>query len=564
MRETMLCGKGLRNSLRCREVRVGVVLLGLVLVVFLQTAGFDFVNFDDDVYVENNPAVQAGLNRQTVLWALTTNYQANWHPLTWISLMVDTEAAKLAGWLFDLSLGRSNSGFYHLSNVLFHAANTVLLFVVLNAMTGALWKSAFVAALFGVHPLHIESVAWISERKDVLSTLFWLFTMLAYVRYARTGTRKDYWAVLILYAVGLTAKPMLVSLPIVLCLLDLWPLRRLQLERQGACGAAAPLLKEKSPLFVLAAASCVVTLWAQKSGGAVARLDVYPFGVRLANAFVSYAAYLLKTVWPANLSVLYLHPGRNLPIWQVLCSGIFLFLATAAAVRLARSRQYATVGWFWYLVTLIPVIGLVQVGKQAMADRYTYVPIIGIFILVAWGVPEVLAVRSDRVERLSRLCLSAAAVVVVLVMVLTSYRAVGVWRSSISLFTQALKVDPTNALAYNNLGNALVDLGEFSRAIDCYHKALRYRPEYADARYNLAEAYRQSGAIDKAITEYKRVIAMYPRYIKARNNLGSVYALQGKYDLAIEQFRAVLRIDPQNASARSNLKNVLRAKALGL
>ncbi len=559
-----LRSKVLWSYLKSADAQFGLLLVVLVFAVFLQTARFDFVNFDDDVYVENNPAVQAGLNRQTILWALTTNYQANWHPLTWISLMADTEAAKAASWLFDISLGRHNSGFYHLSNVFIHAANTVLLFVVFNTMTGAFWRSAFVAALFAMHPLHVESVAWISERKDVLSTLFWLLTMLAYMRYARDANLRNYGIMLVIYILGLMAKPMLVSLPIILCLLDLWPLKRITFNSGRVSKAIVPLIKEKIPLFALAAASCAVTLWAQKSGGAVARLDVYPLGVRLANALVSYVAYLIKTAWPANLSVLYLHPGRNLPVWQVVCCGVLLLAATTWAIRSVCSRQYVTVGWLWYLITLIPVIGLVQVGKQAMADRYTYVPLIGIFVVLAWGLPDLLAASDTSPVRFRRTLLSLAAIGVVLILAFTSYRAVGVWRDSISLFSQALKVDPTNALAYNNLGNALVDIGEFSRAIYCYRKALKYRPEYADARYNLAEAYRQAGDVDKAIAEYKRVIRMYPNYIKARNNLGSVYALQRKYDLAIAQFKAVLKIDPENEGARKNLKNALRAKTLGL
>ena len=544
------------------DFRLGLALVVLVLAVFGQTTGFEFVNFDDDVYVQNNPAVQLGLNRQTLLWALTTNYQANWHPLTWVSLMLDTDVAKIAGWLFDISLGRENSGFYHLSNVLLHAANTVLLFVVFNAMTGMRWRSAFVAALFAVHPLHIESVAWISERKDVLSTFFWLLTMLAYVSYSQRTDTRSYWSVVALYCLGLMSKPMLVSLPIILILLDVWPFRRT--NRVGECGWKFMLwsLRGKALLFALSAVSCGITLWAQRSGGAIAKLEAYPFGVRFANAFVSYVKYLAKTVWPGELSVLYLHPGSSLPTWQVVCAGAFLVLATAVAISLVKSRSYVTVGWLWFVITLIPVIGLVQVGKQAMADRYTYVPLIGVFLLVGWAVPDLLRLGATSTGRWKQITVSIAAIATICTFAVVSYRSVGVWRNSVTLFTQALKVDPTNSLAYNNLGNALVDLGEFSKAIECYHKALKYHPEYADARYNLAEAYRQAGDVDKAIAEYKRVIQMYPKYLKARNNLGSIYALQGKYDLAIAQFEEVLKVDPHNESARNNLVNARRAKMM--
>lgn len=553
-----------RRLLGSVDFRLGVTLAILVLVVFLQTVNFDFVNFDDDVYVENNPAVQSGLNRHAFIWALTTNYQANWHPLTWISLMVDTEVARIATWFFDISLGRHNSGFYHLTNVILHAANTVLLYIVLNAMTGIRWRSAFVAALFAVHPLHVESVAWISERKDVLSTLFWMLTMLSYVNYVRVRTAHSYWTVLVLYLLGLMSKPMLVSLPIVLLLLDLWPLRRIQLADRNPDSTISQLLREKLPLFVLAIASCFVTLWAQHSGGAVARIEAYPLGVRVANALVSYIAYLVKMVRPTELSVLYLHPGRNLPVWQVIGSAIILVLASIFAIKSARSRPYVMVGWFWYFITLIPVIGLIQVGKQAMADRYTYVPLIGIFVLIAWGLPDLVSVLAGQRYRVVSAALRCFAIVVIGVLAVMCYSAVGVWRNSITLFSQALKVDPTNSLAYNNLGNALSDLGEFDQAIECYNKALRYHPEYADARYNLAEAYRQSGEVDKAISEYKRVIRMYPGYTKARNNLGSIYALQGKYDLAIAEFEAALKVDPDNPDIRRNLENARRAKESGL
>ncbi|MGQ9455739.1 MAG: tetratricopeptide repeat protein [Armatimonadota bacterium] len=554
----------MRRLLGSVDFRLGVALVVLVLAVFLQTIHFDFVNFDDDVYVENNPAVQSGLNRHAVIWALTTNYQANWHPLTWISLMVDTEVAKIATWLFDINLGRHNSGLYHLTNVIFHASNTVLLYVVLSAVTGMRWRSAFVAAVFAVHPLHVESVAWVSERKDVLSTLFWMLTMLSYVNYVRDKTTRSYWTVLVFYLLGLMSKPMLVSLPIILLLLDVWPLRRIQLADCDMGSTISQLLREKLPLFVLAIASCFVTLWAQHSGGAVARIEVYPLGVRVANALVSYIVYLVKMVCPTELSVLYLHPGRSLPVYQVMGSAIILVLVSIFAIKSVRSRPYVMVGWLWYIITLIPVIGLIQVGKQAMADRYTYVPLIGIFILMAWGLPDLFLALTGQRSRMVSAVLGCFALAGVGVLAVICYSAVGVWRNSITLFDQALKVDPTNSLAYNNLGNALVDLGEFDRAIECYNKALQYHPEYADARYNLAEAYRQSGEVDKAISEYKRVIRMYPKYIKARNNLGSLYALQGKYDLAIAEFEAALEVDPENPDIRRNLENARKARGRGL
>jgi len=536
------------------ELWIAVCLAILTLVLYAQTVNFDFTSFDDDKYAQENPAVRIGVRSQTVLWALRANYMANWHPLTWISLMADTDAATIANWVFDISLGRQNSGFHHLGNIVLHAANAVLLFIVLNVMTGRRWPSAFTAALFAVHPLHVESVAWISERKDVLSTLFWLLTMLAYFHYVRKPGPNSYLWVLVAYALGLMSKAMLVSLPIVLLLLDFWPLRR-------DVRPFRRLVFEKVPLFVMAAFTCVLTVWAQKSGGAVASITAYPLGVRLANAAVAYFAYLWKMLWPVGLSILYIHPGRSLPMWQVVGSAIGLVAVTAAAVRLARSRPYVTVGWLWYLITLVPVIGIVQVGKQAMADRYTYIPLIGIFVVVAWGVPSLLGIASERPSRVRSIALAIAACAVVAVLAVMTYARVGIWRNNLTLFSSTLEVDPTNSFAHCGLGTELLHQGDTEGGIRHLRMALKYHPEYTDARYNLAEAYREAGRIDEAIAEYKRVIRQCPWYAQAHNNLGGIYAMQGKYDLAIAEFKAALKADPASRSARDNLRKAQRAKA---
>ena len=326
----------------------------------------------------------------------------------------------------------------------------------------------------------------------------------------------------------------------------------------------ARLLLEKAPLLALAAVSCAVTLWAQRSGGAVAALESYPLGVRLANAAVACAAYLWKMIRPSGLNILYLHPGASLPVWQVVCCAAGLVVVTVLAIRAARTRPYVAVGWLWYVITLLPVIGLVQVGKQAMADRYTYVPLIGIFIIIAWGVPDLLGVRQDRPSRGRLSALGVAACALVLVLAAAAYPVVGTWRNSITLFTRAIQVDPTNSLAYNNIGNALLAQGDADGAVANLREALKHHPEYTDAQYNLANAFYAQGNIDGAIAQFKRVIRGCPRFAGAHNNLGSIYAQQRRYDQAIAELETALKIDPNSRSARANLENARRVKSGGM
>ncbi len=375
-----------------REILICLFLVLATLTVYWQVGNYEFVNFDDDKYIIENFHVQKGLTRDSVIWAFTATHVSNWHPLTWLSHMLD----------FQL-YGLNPSG-HHLTNVFFHLVNTLLLFLVLKLMTGALWRSGLVAALFAVHPLHVESVVWVAERKDVLSTLFWMLTLWAYLGYTKRPGVKRYLVILLAFALGLMAKPMLVTLPFVLLLLDYWPLKRIELGQSaiGLPAASQPstiankpgaqafrLLLEKTPMFVLAAVSSVVTFIVQKSGGAVGALETYPFKIRMANALLSYVIYLKKMIWPQNLAVFYPHPGQSLPMWQAAGAGLLLVVVSIAVIRAGRRYPYLPVGWLWYVGTLVPVIGLVQVGDQAMADRYTYVSLIGLFIVVAWGVPDV-------------------------------------------------------------------------------------------------------------------------------------------------------------------------------
>lgn len=372
------------NRLKIRpDLLISLFLVMAILAVYLQVRNHDFINFDDDLYVTINPHVQAGLTLDSITWAFTSTRASNWHPLTWLSHMLDCQIYGM------------NPGQHHLTNVLFHILNTLLLFFVFMRMTKDLWQSGFVAALFALHPLHVESVVWLAERKDVLSTFFWMLTLWSYVRYVERSGLNRYLPVLFFFILGLMAKPMLVTLPFVLLLLDYWPLKRFRLGSSEDGQDCRPerfylgFIWEKIPLFLLSAGSSVITYMVQKSSGAVSTLAVIPVHVRIANAIVSYVSYIGKMIWPHNLTILYPYL-KSIIYWQVVGAGLLLAVITVVVFRMMKTKPYVAVGWFWFLGTLVPVIGLVQVGLQAMADRYTYVPLIGLFIMVAWGVPDIL------------------------------------------------------------------------------------------------------------------------------------------------------------------------------
>jgi len=549
-----------KTKMDSRHLLVCALLVLITTIVYWQVIGFDLTNFDDNKYILENPAVLAGLSNATVRWAMTANYQANWHPLTWMSLMVDTDVGKLATRLFDVDLGNNNAGVYHFTNLLLHIANTILLYLLLYSLTGSRWRSLFVAALFAVHPLHVESVAWVTERKDVLSTFFWILTTLYYVKYVNRPSSKPYLLMIAAYALGVMAKSMLVSLPLVLLLLDLWPLRRLDLSADRATVKASlhSLVAEKMPLFIIAAISCALTVWAQRAGGAVGSFANYSLQVRAANATVACISYVCKMVWPSNLAILYPHPGNSLPVWEVVGACLLLVAVTVAAIRGARVRPYVMVGWLWYLITLMPVIGLVQVGKQAMADRYTYVPLIGLFIIIAWAVPDIAIARSK-----ARAAVAAIAVVSIAALMVSAHHVTGYWKDSITLFSNAIGVTQGNSLAYNNLGSAYLDVGQPREAEQMFRKALIYHPEYTDAAYNLGNAFRDQGRDDEAMAEYKVVIAACPGYTLAHDNLGILLAQRGKLDAAIAEFRQTLKINPNDAGAQSNLRAAIALQREG-
>jgi Flp pilus assembly protein TadD len=524
------------------------------LIVYASVRHHDFVNFDDDDYVTANPVVLRGLTWHGVAWAFTTEHAVNWHPLTWLSHMLDVQ-------LYGL-----DAGAHHLTNLLFHIGNTLLLFGLLHRMTGALGRSAFVAGLFAVHPLHVESVAWVAERKDVLSTLFWMLTLWAYIEYVkrpdlRQSSRRRYAAVLLFFALGLMAKQMLVTLPLVLLLLDFWPLGRVGIGPNPAGGwapardgwaTAGRLVWEKLPLLALAAASSIATFVIHQRGGAVIILSAIPLQLRIENALVSYVVYIGKMLWPAGLAVLYPYP-QSLSAWSVAVAFVTLTGISVAVIWAAPRRPYLPVGWFWYLGTLVPVIGLIQVGDQAIADRYTYIPLIGLFIIVAWGVPDLLVRWPLRRVVLPKIALPAAACLVILACAITARGQLEYWEDSTTLWTHTLAVTTRNNIAHNNLGATLADQGKTDEAIAHYSEALRIKSDYADAHNNLGVALADQGKLDEAIAHYSEALRIKPGYSDAHSNLGIALADQGNLDEAIAQFTEALRINPDSAKAHNNL-----------
>jgi len=535
-----------------------LLLIAVTLAVYWPVLRCDFVNYDDPDYFTANPHVQTGLKPANLLWAFTTRHASNWHPLTWLSLMLDEE-------LF----GKGPFG-PHLTNLLLHGANTVLLFLLLRCLTAATWRSAIVAALFALHPLHVESVAWVAERKDVLSTFFGLLSLWAYACHAQgvTGgmcrvTRMEsvlsrvtchvsrfYWLALFFFALGLMSKPMLVTLPLVMLLLDWWPLGRMsRVESRGS--RVRSLVLEKIPFFLLSAISCAVAFIAQQKGGAVTALTRISLSQRLDNAFVSYVRYLGKTFWPVNLTVLYplpVHWDARLVIFSLLP----VIGLSVAAVWLGRKQPFVSVGWFWFVGTLVPVIGLVQVGIQSMADRYTYVPLIGVFIILVWGLGAVCASL-----RVTRPLIIFFAMTVLVACAFRTRDQLRFWQNDETLFRHTLAVTKNNYLAYNNLGTWLSKKGQIAEAMDCFHKSLQINPNDSDVLYNLGNAFARLGNWDEAINHYQHALQIIPNQPDILDNLGFALAAKKQFADAIACFEAVLKLDPDSADAHNNLATVL-------
>jgi protein O-mannosyl-transferase len=525
-----------RNKLYVISICAALALATIIAYEPVRHNGF--INYDDPKYITENPNVNRGITRQSITWAFTKVHSANWHPLTWVSHILDCQ-------LFGL-----NPFWHHLVSLLFHIANALLLFWILTNITDAIWPSAFVAAVFALHPVHVESVAWAAERKDVLSSLFWMLTMLAYIRYAERPNLRRYSLVLLAFVMGLMAKPMLVTLPFVLLLLDYWPLgRKLSIPN---------LLLEKVPLFVLSALSCVITLIAQHSGGAIVPLksvsrESESLGSQIANIFVSYIKYIGKTIWPSRLAVYY--PRTHLGLSEttaVIC--VLLFILISFGVYVGRRKKYITTGWLWYVGTLVPVIGLVQVGSQAMANRYMYIPMIGLLIIAAWAAKDLIANR-PRWEIVAAVLATAA---LSSLLILTRMQ-VKHWQDSLTLFGYTLEVTENNAVAENNYGWALSEAGRLDEAMLRFTNAARLRPAFADAQGNMCNVLLKQGKLDEAIVCLNELIGRNMGTAEAHYNLGVALGMQKKYDDAIKSLAMALQLDAEYPNAHRKMGEMLLA-----
>jgi tetratricopeptide (TPR) repeat protein len=513
---------------------VCIFLIAITWFVFGQTVRYDFVNYDDDAYVYANPLIRSGLTIPGATYAFSGRHSGNWHPLTTLSHMLDCQ------------LWGSHAGGHHLTNIVLHTIAVVLLFLILRQMTGALWRSAFVAAVFAVHPLRVESVAWISERKDVLSAVFFMLTLGFYLRYVRYPSVKRYLAVVGSFALGLMCKPTLVTVPLILLLLDYWPLGRFRAsEVRGQRSVVRNLVVEKIPLFALSAAGAGATLWAHEKS--IIQIERLPFVWRVGNGPVTCLTYIKQMIWPARLAVFYPHPGHTLPVWEIVLAIVLLLLASAAAIALRRKRPYFLTGWFWYLIMLLPVIGLIQVGSQGHADRYTYLSQIGLYILLAWAITDALASRVQR--RIVGVTASAA----IILLAWCAHIQASYWRNGDSLWRHAIAVTSENFIAHDGLGQFLLDHGRLDEAIDQFQVALNIDPRYPMARTNLGIALTKKGRLDEAIAHLQTVLKDYPNDAKAHHNLGIALARKGDSPSAIAAFEKALSIQSRYPSAHYNL-----------
>jgi protein O-mannosyl-transferase len=512
------------------------VLLALVVfnfIIYAPSLHHGFLHYDDPIYVSENVEVAQGVTWHGLLWACNLGYAANWHPLTWLSHMLDVQ-------LYGMAAER-----HHLTSILLHIANSLLLFWLLCRTTRAWRRSAVVALLFAVHPLHVESVAWIAERKDVLSALFWMLTFHAYVSYVRRPLHRRRLAILVIFALGLMAKPMLVTLPFVLLLFDIWPLGRLSLNA-GQRQVWLQLVLEKIPLFALSVISSIVTVIAQWRGGAVQKLEMLSFGMRAANAAVSYVLYIVQMLWPRNLIAYYFYEPPSVPL--VVVSVAILASVSALAIHYAKRHPYLLVGWAWYLCALLPVIGLIQVGQQSRADRYTYLPLIGLFIAAAWGIPKLLKDRHG-----PNIAVGIATGVLICGFTALARNQVGYWENDFALWEHAVQSEPRNCFARTNLGTALAAHGDLDAAIDQYTEALRIKPNSAETHNGLGLALFKKGLWREAMLHFAEALRINPRSVEAHGNMGTVLGTLGKNEEAISEFLAALKINPQNAEMHYDL-----------
>ena len=523
-----------------------MLLVFVTLAVYFQVGTFEFNNYDTPEYVYENEHVINGLTAKGIKWAFTTLHFSNWHPLTWLSHMLDVQ-------LYGLAPGR-----HHLTNVLFHIANVLLLFGILRQVTEDVWRCSIVAVLFALHPLHVQSVAWVAERKDVLSTFFGLLTLGFYLRYAAYRGIGRYLLLVLFFILCLMAKPMLVTMPFLLLLLEYWPLRRFPFQNRNKTNnsdrpsdSISFLLAEKIPLLVLSAGSCLVTLIAQKAGGAVGSMETYPLGLRLANALVSYMNYIVKLFWPVNLAAIYPY-NWELPVWQVGTACLFVLGISGLAMKSYRSRPWFLVGWLWYLGTLVPVIGFVQVGTQAMADRYTYIPLIGIYIIIAWGLCDLLL--RWRYRKVGLVTIVAAMIGVLMAV---TWKQIGYWQNSVTLLKRAVEVTGANYMAYNNIGTGLLKSGEAGEAIEHFKVAIEINPRSALAHFNLGLALSGQGRLTEALESCTEAVRVKPDFAEAYNCQGKAQLGLGKPGQAVLIYQQAIKIDPTYAEAYRNLGNAL-------
>jgi protein O-mannosyl-transferase len=530
-------------------IGISIFLIALTWAVFGQTGNYQFVNYDDPLYVLDNAHVRAGLTWRGIAWAFTHVHSQNWHPLTTMSHMFDCQ-------LFGL-----NPGAHHLVNVFFHSIAAVLLFILLAQITNSIWASAFVAAVFAIHPLRVESVAWIAERKDVLSGVFFMLTLLAYFHWTRKQTVGRYLAMSILFACGLMSKPMLITTPIILLLLDYWPLNRSQKSEVRSQKSSNPpwtkLVVEKVPLFVLSIGSCVATLWAQNF--ALGSTQFLPLQWRVTNALFSYFEYVRQMFWPVDLIPFYVHPENRLEIWRLLIAAISLIALTAIVIVRRKQNPYLLVGWLWYLVMLIPVIGIVQVGLQGHADRYTYLPQIGLDIALVWLIWDLTKSclprrsASAKAGRPQKIVLSAAAAIVLITLSSLSWKQTTHWRDTEALWRHTLAVTPDSDVAHAGLGGILFVRGQIDESIDHYERALRLRDGNVAAHFGLGRALAAKQKTDPAIFHFQKALSIQPDNIGASNDLGVMFASKGEIREAISAWQQSLSFDPDNADAANNI-----------
>ncbi|MGB5219023.1 MAG: tetratricopeptide repeat protein [Smithella sp.] len=505
-----------------------IILTALTFAVYWQVNQFDFVNIDDNIYIIENSHIKSELNKDALLWAVTTKYGDLWNPLVWLSFMVDYQ-------LYGLKAGG-----YHVTNLILHILSTLLLFWLFHRMTGAVWKSAFVAAFFALHPLHVESVAWVSERKDVLSAFFWMLTLCFYVYYTEKPAVKRYVFVLFSFVLALMSKPMVITLPLIMILLDYWPLKRFESHKSNLF---LWQLKEKMPFFILSTALVLITIYSTSEQKSI--MKAFSFSSRLANAIVSYVIYLEKTFWPHNMAIFYPFPN-SIPFWQVSGSFLIIILISLAFIVMAKRMPYLLVGWLWYAIAIAPVSGIIQISltaPYAMADRYHYLPSIGIGIILAWGVPFFFRNQNIRTK-----LFPLAVIIFIFILSLLTWKQCGYWGDSIKLWSHALKVTKNNFMAHGNLGVALLSKGKNKDALVHLNEALRLKPDHMLLYLNRGGAYAELGQYQSAFADFDKVIMIMPDYADAYNCRGVVFSKIGQYQNALKDFNTSVRLKPDNTA----------------